>query len=117
MDAVVRLLPGVVGDASSVAGDSFVRGLLDHPHYTRPAVFRDRAVPDVLLSGHHGEIERWRARQRVMRTRDRRPELLAAADLTADERRARELLEAEASASAGRMEAEASASADEQETS
>ena len=87
---------------SSVAGDSFVRGLLDHPHYTRPAVFRDRAVPEVLLSGHHGEIERWRARQRVERTRDRRPELLDAADLTGEERKARELLEADASASAKR---------------
>ncbi len=99
MDAVVRLVPGVVGDESSVAGDSFVRGLLDHPHYTRPAVFRDRAVPDVLLSGHHGEIERWRARQRVERTRDRRPELLDAADLTSEERTARELLDGDASAS------------------
>jgi tRNA (guanine37-N1)-methyltransferase len=88
MDAVVRLLPGVVGDESSVTGDSFVRGLLDHPHYTRPAVYRERAVPDVLLSGHHGEIERWRARQRVARTRDRRPELLDGAALTPDERRA-----------------------------
>lgn len=102
MDAVVRLVPGVVGDESSVAGDSFVRGVLDHPHYTRPAVFRDRAVPDVLLSGHHGEIEKWRARQRVMRTRDRRPELLDAARLTREERDAFELLETEAGASAKR---------------
>ena len=87
IDAVVRLVPGVVGDADSVAGDSFVRGLLDHPHYTRPAVCRGLAVPDVLLSGHHGEIERWRRRERVRRTMERRPDLIDAAALTPDERR------------------------------
>ena len=87
IDAVVRLVPGVVGDADSVAGDSFVRGLLDCPHYTRPAVFRDRAVPDVLLSGHHAEIERWRRQQRVRRTLERRPDLLDRAKLDADEQR------------------------------
>jgi tRNA (guanine37-N1)-methyltransferase len=87
LDAVVRLVPGVVGDAASVAEDSFARGLLDHPHYTRPAVFRGMAVPDVLLSGHHAEIEKWRARQRLTRTLARRPDLLAAAELTEDERR------------------------------
>jgi tRNA (guanine37-N1)-methyltransferase len=86
VDAVVRLVPGVVGDAVSVAEDSFVRGVLDHPHYTRPAVFRGLAVPDVLLSGHHAEIEAWRRRERVRRTMARRPDLLAAAELTADER-------------------------------
>ena len=89
IDAVVRLIPGVVGDDASVEGDSFVRGLLDHPHYTRPAVFRGLAVPGVLSSGHHGEIERWRARQRVARTMARRPELLAMLEqsgLSADER-------------------------------
>ena len=87
VDAVARLIPGVVGDADSVAGDSFVRGLLDHPHYTRPAEFRGMAVPEVLLSGHHGEIERWRRRERLQRTLARRPELLAKADLTTEERR------------------------------
>jgi len=87
IDAVVRLVPGVVGDADSVAGDSFVRGLLDCPHYTRPAVFRDRAVPDVLLSGHHAEIDRWRRQQRVRRTLERRPDLLDRAKLDADEQR------------------------------
>jgi tRNA (guanine37-N1)-methyltransferase len=87
LDVVVRLVPGVVGDAASVAEDSFARGLLDHPHYTRPAVFRGMAVPDVLLSGHHAEIEKWRARERLTRTMARRPELLAAAELTEDERR------------------------------
>jgi tRNA (guanine37-N1)-methyltransferase len=89
IDAVVRLVPGVVGDEGSVEGDSFVRGLLDHPHYTRPAVFRGLEVPGVLSSGHHGAIERWRARQRVARTLARRPELIALlerAGLSGDER-------------------------------
>jgi tRNA (guanine37-N1)-methyltransferase len=92
LDAVTRLVPGVVGDAESVAADSFVRGLLDHPHYTRPAVFRGEAVPEVLLSGHHGEIERWRVRARVERTLARRPDLVADAALTADEQRELERL-------------------------
>jgi tRNA (guanine37-N1)-methyltransferase len=87
LDAAVRLVPGVVGDEASVEEDSFVRGLLDHPHYTRPAVCRGLAVPDVLMSGHHAEIERWRRRQRLERTLERRPDLMAAADLSADERR------------------------------
>ncbi|HKV99124.1 MAG TPA: tRNA (guanosine(37)-N1)-methyltransferase TrmD [Vicinamibacterales bacterium] len=76
IDAAVRLVPGVVGDADSVDGESFVRGVLDHPHYTRPAVFRGMAVPDVLVSGHHAEIERWRRDERMRRTRARRPDLL-----------------------------------------
>jgi len=105
MDAVVRLVPGVVGDEESVTADSFVRGLLDHPHYTRPAVCRDRAVPDVLMSGNHGAIEKWRARQRVARTRDRRPELLHGADLTREERAALdELLKADAEAPASQKQ-------------
>jgi tRNA (guanine37-N1)-methyltransferase len=95
IDAVVRLVPGVVGDAESVAADSFVRGLLDCPHYTRPAVFRDRAVPPVLLSGHHGEIEQWRRRERVRRTLERRPDLIAAAELTTEEERELERLRTE----------------------
>lgn len=86
VDAVVRLRPGVVGDEASVAGDSFARGLLDHPHYTRPAELRGMAVPDVLLSGHHAEIEKWRRQQQLRRTLERRPELLDAAPLSADER-------------------------------
>jgi tRNA (guanine37-N1)-methyltransferase len=93
VDAVVRLVPGVVGDAESVATESFVGGLLDYPHYTRPAVFRDLAVPDVLLSGHHGEIERWRRRERVKRTAARRPDLIDRAALDADERREVERLQ------------------------
>jgi tRNA (guanine37-N1)-methyltransferase len=88
LDAVIRLVPGVVGDADSVAEDSFVRGLLDHPHYTRPAEFRGLRVPETLLSGHHGEIEKWRARERVLRTLERRPEMLTNATLTTDEQRA-----------------------------
>ena len=76
IDAVARLVPGVVGDADSVVKESFADGLLDYPHYTRPAVFRGLAVPDVLVSGNHGEIERWRAQQRVRRTEERRPDLL-----------------------------------------
>jgi tRNA (guanine37-N1)-methyltransferase len=76
LDAVVRLVPGVVGDAESVAAESFADGLLDFPHYTRPASIRGRDVPDVLLSGHHAEIARWRDEQRVARTKRRRPDLL-----------------------------------------
>ncbi len=86
VDAVGRLVPGVVGDEQSVAADSFSRGLLDHPHYTRPADFRGRRVPDILVSGHHGEIRRWRQREALRRTAERRPELLAAAPLDDDER-------------------------------
>ena len=87
LDAVVRLVPGVVGDAASVEADSFTRGLLDHPQYTRPAVVHGRAVPPVLLSGHHGEIERWRRVERVRRTLARRPDLIRRDELDADERR------------------------------
>jgi tRNA (guanine37-N1)-methyltransferase len=77
VDAIARLVPGVVGDAGSVEQESFAGGLLDCPHYTRPAVWRGRAVPDVLLSGHHAEIDRWRQGQRVLRTQERRPDLMA----------------------------------------
>src|SRR5688572_6820945 len=86
IDATARLVPGVVGDDSSVEGDSFTRGLLDYPHYTRPAEFEGRRVPDVLLSGHHAEIRRWRRETALQRTIDRRPDLLAGAELDADER-------------------------------
>ncbi len=79
LDAVARLIPGVVGDAQSVAEDSFSAGRLDYPHYTRPAVWRDVAVPEVLLSGHHGEIERWRRQAAEARTRARRPDLVPGA--------------------------------------
>jgi tRNA (guanine37-N1)-methyltransferase len=86
LDAVTRLLPGAVGDPESVEADSFVRGLLDHPHYTRPADFRGMKVPEVLLSGHHEQVRRWRLRQALRRTVERRPDLIAAANLNADER-------------------------------
>jgi len=79
VDAVARLVPGVVGDEASVTGDTFVRGLLDFPQYTRPAEFRGLGVPAVLLSGHHKEIDKWRRRQAVERTAQRRPDLIEAA--------------------------------------
>ncbi len=75
IDAVARLVPGVVGTPASVDADSFEHGLLDHPHYTRPADFRGHKVPDVLLSGNHAEIERWREEQARARTARRRPDL------------------------------------------
>ncbi len=86
VDAVVRLLPGAVGDEESVQAESFTRGLLDYPHFTRPAEFRGLRVPDVLLSGHHAEIKRWRLREAVRRTLDRRPDLLDGAELDNEER-------------------------------
>jgi tRNA (guanine37-N1)-methyltransferase len=85
VDAVSRLVPGVVGDAGSVEADSFTTGLLDYPHYTRPAAFAGRRVPDVLLSGHHAEVRRWRKREALARTLDRRPNLLATAVLDEEE--------------------------------
>ena len=86
IDVVSRLVPGVVGDERSVSEDSFTRGLLDYPHFTRPAEFQGWKVPDVLLSGHHAEIERWRRREALRRTLARRPELLASAVLDEGER-------------------------------
>jgi len=94
LDAVARLVPGVVGDEQSVADDSFSRGLLDFPQYTRPATLTragpqgatDLAVPDVLLSGNHADIRRWRKREAVTRTLERRPDLLADANLDEEER-------------------------------
>jgi tRNA (guanine37-N1)-methyltransferase len=85
-DTVARLVPGVVGDEESVARDSFARGLLDFPQYTRPADFQGLKVPEVLLSGHHAEIARWRRRQALARTLDRRPDLLEDADLSSGDR-------------------------------
>jgi tRNA (guanine37-N1)-methyltransferase len=85
VDAVARLVPGVVGDEASVARDTFARGLLDYPQYTRPAEFREMPVPPVLLSGHHKEIERWRRREALARTLERRPDLLERATLDPDD--------------------------------
>jgi len=82
MDAIIRQLPGTLGDPESAAQDSFVRGVLDCPHYTRPEVYRGERVPDVLLSGHHAAIERWRLKQALGRTRERRPDLLARIELS-----------------------------------
>ncbi len=76
IDAVVRLLPGALGDEASAQFDSFASGLLEGPHYTRPREFRGMAVPEVLLSGNHAEIEAWRRAQSIERTRQRRPDLL-----------------------------------------
>jgi tRNA (guanine37-N1)-methyltransferase len=76
IDAVTRLVPGVVGDETSVANDSFADGWLDCPHYTRPAEFRGMRVPDVLLSGHHAEIAKWRRAEQERRTRARRQDLV-----------------------------------------
>lgn len=87
MDAIIRQLPGALNDADSAAEDSFVDGLLDCPHYTRPEVYEDEVVPAVLLSGHHEEIRRWRLKQSLARTRGRRPDLLENRQLTKEESR------------------------------
>ena len=87
IDAVVRRLPGTLGSADSLLEESHSDGLLEYPQYTRPAEFRGWPVPDILLSGNHGEISRWRRRQRVLRTARRRPDLIDKASLTEDERR------------------------------
>jgi tRNA (guanine37-N1)-methyltransferase len=86
VDAVVRLLPGAVGDEASVDVDSFSRGLLDYPHFTRPAEFRGLRVPDVLLSGNHADIRRCRKRESLARTLALRPDLLSSAELDDEER-------------------------------
>jgi tRNA (guanine37-N1)-methyltransferase len=87
LDAIARLLPGVLGDADAAADDSHAAGLLEYPHYTRPADFRGWAVPEVLTSGDHGRIAAWRREQSLRRTLERRPDLLDQAELTEAERR------------------------------
>jgi tRNA (guanine37-N1)-methyltransferase len=87
VDAVARLVPGVVGDEASVAHDTFARGTLDYPQFTRPASFDGLEVPPVLLSGHHADIARWRRREALARTLARRPELLDDAQLDETDRR------------------------------
>ena len=87
MDAIVRQLPGALGDADSAAEDSFVNGLLDCPHYTRPEEYKDMKVPEVLLSGNHAKIRQWRLKSSLQRTRARRPDLLAARPLSKEESR------------------------------
>ena len=87
IEACVRLLPGVLGEAASLAEESFEDGLLEHPQYTRPRTFEGLEIPEVLLSGHHGEIARWRRRQRELVTRERRPDLWSAHLAKSDDRR------------------------------
>jgi tRNA (guanine37-N1)-methyltransferase len=77
INGIIRLLPGTVGKAESLKSESFEAGLLDYPQYTRPAEFRGWKVPEVLLSGNHREIDRWRKQQQIERTRERRPDLYA----------------------------------------
>jgi tRNA (guanine37-N1)-methyltransferase len=87
IDAVVRRLPGTLGSADSLLEESHSDGLLEYPQYTRPAEFRGWQVPDILLSGNHGEIARWRRHQRIIRTAQRRPDLLEKACLNEEEQR------------------------------
>jgi tRNA (guanine37-N1)-methyltransferase len=87
IDAVARLLPGVLGDPDGAMDDSHSRGLLEYPHYTRPAIFRNFAVPEVLLSGNHALITRWRRVQSLLRTWLRRPDLLERAELSTEDRK------------------------------
>jgi tRNA (guanine37-N1)-methyltransferase len=82
IDAVARLLPGVLGSAESLVDESHVNGLLEYPQYTRPAVYRGWAVPEILRSGNHAEIVKWRRKQVIQRTRERRSELLKKVELS-----------------------------------
>jgi tRNA (guanine37-N1)-methyltransferase len=86
VDAVVRLLPGVLGSAASPLDDSHVTGLLEYPQYTRPTIYREWSVPEVLLSGNHAQIANWRREQAIQRTLKRRPELLNKAELSSEEK-------------------------------
>lgn len=101
IDAVTRLIPGVLGGADSAARDSFSNGLLEHAHYTRPPVFEGAAVPAVLLSGHHRNIERWRRESSLLRTFVNRPDLLRERALTAEETEILQRWQAEVSALLG----------------
>jgi tRNA (guanine37-N1)-methyltransferase len=87
MDAIIRQLPGALGDSDSAIEDSFVDGLLDCPHYTRPEEYNGSRVPEVLMSGNHAKIKQWRLKMSLQRTRDQRPDLLAARPLTKEEAR------------------------------
>jgi tRNA (guanine37-N1)-methyltransferase len=86
LDCTLRLIPGVLGNTQSVMHESFSDGLLEHPHFTRPSVWRDKSVPDVLLSGHHARIDSWRRRASLERTLAVRPDLLHSAELTPTEK-------------------------------
>jgi tRNA (guanine37-N1)-methyltransferase len=87
LDAVARLVPGVLGHEQSALEESFSEGLLEYPQYTRPAEYRGWKIPDVLLSGHHAEIAKWRRTQSLIRTLERRPDLLENARLSDDDRK------------------------------
>jgi tRNA (guanine37-N1)-methyltransferase len=86
VDAVARLVPGVLGCSESPAEESFTDALLEYPHYTRPEVFEGQAVPEILLSGNHAAVRRWRRQQSLWRTWQRRPDLLKEADLSDEDR-------------------------------
>ncbi|MBP1961135.1 tRNA (guanosine(37)-N1)-methyltransferase TrmD [Paenibacillus aceris] len=86
IDSVVRLLPGVLGNEMSAVTDSFSTGLLEYPHYTRPAKFREWEVPEMLLSGHHENVKRWRRKESLFRTLDRRPDLLEGREFSKEEK-------------------------------
>ena len=86
-DSVTRLLPGALGNENSAVTDSYSTGLLEYPHYTRPAAYKDLKVPEVLLSGHHERIDRWRREQSLKRTYERRPDLLENFDLTDEDQK------------------------------
>lgn len=101
IDAIARLLPGVLGDSGATIDDSHARGLLEGPHYTRPAVFRGWEVPKILSSGNHAAVARWRREQALRRTFERRPDLLERAELTAQDREFLEQLVDEASLESG----------------
>jgi tRNA (guanine37-N1)-methyltransferase len=85
IDAVARLIPDVLGDPDGASDDSHASGLLEYPHYTRPPEFRGEAVPEILLSGDHGRIEKWRREQSLLRTLQRRPDLLEKAELSKED--------------------------------
>ncbi len=95
IDAVSRLIPGVLGNADSSAGESFANGLLEYPQYTRPANYKNWCVPEVLLSGNHAEIERWRRRESLKRTYERRPDLLKKIELSAEDKKILEQIKVE----------------------
>ncbi len=95
IDAVARLIPGVLGNEESARGDSFSGGVLEYPQYTRPPEFRGWRIPDVLLSGHHAEIEKWRRRESLKRTMRRRPDILEKADLDEADRQLLDQIERE----------------------
>lgn len=86
VDAVCRMIPGVLGNEEGFISESHFDGLLEYPHYTRPPVYRGRPVPEVLLSGHHGNVSRWRRRMQLIRTREKRPDMLGQAALSREDR-------------------------------